>query len=457
MARPYKVSYLNKPELEYEVRIRLETPADSLINLKKQIEILAKDSPSSEIVTSVLPPEEDIDQAEVTLSYIEGKIFQLEQKFSSLVSKKIEAYNNHLSLRLDRIDTSSEPALEERLLSAQRKLSSLEKRHENLLFVSTESCPASTPAANATPIMLTPTPEPTSLTPTPPMVIQIPPNNLITELKKISYDGTTCPKSFLIKIEEFSTSRNISKVNLLNHSSELFTHKALHWLRFQKSRNPDLTWNTLCELLIKDFGEFDYDYKLMNTINSRTQGESETIIIYISIMSGLFSRLENKLNEHQQLTILLRNIRPSYSTFVALKNVTSIDSLISACQGYESILDRDLHFKEPKPANNHLAKEFDYVSSTPSTSNSSKEMGGSNNKPSPFTKSNYTPKYTPLYRQVNAVSYSNYCPRCRTDKHSFYSCTQPHFLICFGCGLKGVKISECPNCNKTPCPNNQKN
>lgn len=59
---------------------------------------------------------------------------------------------------------------------------------------------------------------------------------------------------------------------LLSYATEIFTDHALHWYR--RVRNEVQTWEDLTKLLIADFGQFDYDYRLMSETRNRTQGDT---------------------------------------------------------------------------------------------------------------------------------------------------------------------------------------
>ncbi|KOB72759.1 Gag polyprotein [Operophtera brumata] len=224
---------------------------------------------------------------------------------------------------------------------------------------------------------------------------------------KILLKGNTCARSFLQKLEEFRLSRNISEEKLCKHAFEIFSDDALHWFKFQYNRNPALTWKNIHYLLIKDFGSYDYDYKLLEAIRKRTQGETETIIIYISVMFGMFARLSKKLSENEQLEILLHNSRPCYSVFIALKDIRTVDDLISTCQTYERFSERDRDFHEPQRDVSSCAYEFAY---RPSTSKTTQNMKSSNT-------------ISVEKQQLSQNKHKDdYCFRCRVTGHTLTSC-----------------------------------
>lgn len=476
MARPINFDLLNKSELEYEVKIRLEEPSENVIKLKKQLRSLTV--PSEDICDSPIPIEDDLFQIDVTLSYLENKVTQIESGDLKYL-RKVETYLNHLYYRLERIDIDLQPSLRDTFDTLKAKHHTFEQKVETATFQPAE--PNDLPPPSTNPLLqILPPPStnplqtlslPSSSPPlqipsavqtfiptvTPPSYNQVQvmvPDRSLNELKKFAYNGKTCPKSFIQKIEEFCMCRSIQKDRLVDQAFEIFTEDALHWFRFQRMKNPSLTWKELCNLLIKDFDNFDADYKLLSAIRNRTQGQNETIIVYVSIMYGMFSRLTKKLTEEEQLEIFLRNIRPCYSVFVALKDVTSVDSLITTCQNYEKFLDRDRNFKEPNSDINPSIAEFNYkpaITAKPSTNSNSNPIRPPNyNQPR-----NYSNHYASNAVALYPPQQNNFCVRCRTYGHSLPKCTQPRFLICFKCGLKGFKTSDCPKCN--PSTSNTKN
>lgn len=436
---------LNKAELEYEIKIRLEEPKDTVIQLKKQILQLAPRNSSTDILDSILEVKTDLDELTTTLNYIESKIILLEQGNNRL-NKKIETFINHLYFRLERIDIDSDPSEINRLSQIKERFFNLESKFNSLITVSINPQPITVNRPSSTPNTPNETMFHTILPDIQSQPLNSIPNNSLNELKRIKFDGTTCPRSFIQNIQEFSISRNITSNKLLDHAFELLTGNALHWYRFK--RDSLLSWDELCEALISDFSGFDYDHKLLEAINSRTQGKDEPIVIFVSILTGMFSRLSEKLPETKKLQIIIRNIRPCYSPYIANNNINSIISLISCCQKYEEFLDKEKRFSEPQTTNNPLCVEFNYKSSSNLTSKTSTSNSFPPN--TNFNRFNYKPKVN----SINKVNNNAFCVRCRTNGHTLNNCSQPRTLIiCFRCGLKDVKSTDCPNCNKTNSKN----
>lgn len=290
------------------------------------------------------------------------------------------------------------------------------------------------------------------------------------DLVRIKFDGKSCVRAFIQRITEFCQARGIGGPKLLSYATEIFVGDALHW--FRSIREQVSTWDELVLLLREDFDQSDFDYRLLSEIRSRTQGESENITIYLSIMAGLFSRLSKTLSQEDRLEILLHNIRPCYaSTLASVTTINDVDTLRTLCRNYENIQARLATFREP-PRQTHdtLAPEFAYTSNTfnkygNSTKNSfSTDRNNYNQRPKRDYYSNNVKAYSDSCNnariqssynsgkaQVHAVSNQGgrppYCPRCRVNSHHLRQCTADKSVIrCFVCGLPDYKTPDCPKC-----------
>ncbi|KAK9718340.1 Reverse transcriptase (RNA-dependent DNA polymerase) [Popillia japonica] len=66
----------------------------------------------------------------------------------------------------------------------------------------------------------------------------------------------------------------------------------------------------------------------MEEVKHRTQGQNESIGLYLSVMSNLFARFTHKISDAKQLKILMKNILPFYQTQLGLVEITSIPQLL---------------------------------------------------------------------------------------------------------------------------------
>lgn len=448
MAYLIKFLSLQKAELEYEVELRGGVQG-SVQELRKQIVKLGQQLLPEDILESHLEPAEDLKCLRESLIKSFTYLQSLRQKFDKNQFSRTETLLNHIYHRINRISNLTEVADDHRSCQANfdsqyKELLALRPQMPQVKSTTTSLTTATTTESTATPVSVTCE------------------RNLTSEIAKLKFSGKSCVRSFILKVEEFVQSRGISYDKILSLAFEIFTDDALHWYRCNKDKVQ--SWNDLCELLKEDFSSSDYDYRLCAEIRTRTQGESENITIYLSIMHGMFSRLNRPLSEDAKLEILLHNIRPCYaSTLSASTDIKTMDSLKSICRNYENIQSRFSQFHEPpKVSSNTIAPEFAYKPSDSASGSSHYKYhsyqknnhynSNSYNKPNPNTiyqktDNTYQHKNVPVAALAANFSKTVFCPRCRTDDHSLRNCKQERFLICFKCGKKDVRYSECPDCN----------
>ncbi|KAH9642564.1 hypothetical protein HF086_011157 [Spodoptera exigua] len=429
MVFPVKFMSLQKAELEYEVAIRGETPAATVQELRKQIAKCGPLFPSEDILTSPFDPAVDLD----------GVVDVLEKTNLILESTSLDKNTllrtqnllNHLYHRLNRI------ACDEKLKDSYDQCVSFYKKTAAKLITLNDSA--------VDPLAVTVSSNDTS-----PSIASTPLNVTVTcegnlnKFAKLKYDGKSCVRAFIQRCEELCKAKNISCNKILTNATEIFIGDALHWYR--SIQDSVLSWDELALSLRRDFDQSDYDYRLLSEIRSRTQGESENIVIYLSIMAGLFSRLSKKVSEEDKLEIILHNIRPIYAnTLSSAAEVKSIDELRNLCRNFESIQARFSQFKEPpKPSSTTLAPEFAYVGQSNRNCNSKYATNSNNNNTS-----HSAPNYVHAVNTPSSGTKQRYCPRCRNNTHNLRQCkANRDELVCFKCGRKGVKAPDCPDCGK---------
>lgn len=438
---PVKYLSLQKSELEYEVRIRGVTAASSVEELRKQIVKLGKDFPSEHILESPLEARQDLKGCVEVLTKIQISLDSPNLTVPSIM--RAENMLNHLHNRIARITCSDE--------RTNRDLEEVVKEH-TALNQKLASLKSKKPAGG-TPSVSEPVPEQN--------VISVTCDRGSADLIKIKFNGKTCVRSFIQRVDEYIEARNLPSQKILVFATEIFQDDALHWFRSVKDKVS--SWAELASKLREDFDQSDYDYRLISEIRSRTQGERENITIYLSVMNGMFSRLSKPLSEADQLEILLHNIRPCYAnTLVSASQISSIDSLRVLCRNYEDIQARLSHFREPpKSTSDTVAPEFAYnrdvnknLNKIFNSCNNNSNFNKYNNN---YSKPNYS--YNNQHGQnrnvnqnyVHSVQVNKnqpYCPRCRNNTHHIRQCQAKRDVFCFKCGKKDVKTPDCPVCSK---------
>lgn len=452
MAFTVKFLSLQKTELEYEVQIRGTTPAATVQDLRKQIAKLGPQYPSEDILESPFSVAEDLKGISDVLTKVRSL---LDSQLDRNAMMRAQNYLHHLYHRLNRlaVDDSTQHAREACVTEFQslfNLFNSLKETNieDNLIAPIASSNPEQL-SAGGTPFNINVSCD----------------RSVAGELTKIRYDGKSCVRSFIQRITEFSKARNVSSSKLLSFATEIFTGDALHWFRGLQDQLSD--WDQLVAHLKRDFDQADYDYRLLSEIRARTQGESENITIYLSIMTGLFSRLSEPLSNKDKLEILLHNIRPCYaSTLASATEIPDIDTLRSLCRNYECIQARLSGFREPpKRTSDTIAPEFaysghssqkSYNSYQNSNQNSYNNHNYKNKNYSNHNKNNsnkYEQKPANSNKYVHAMQTSGpktlYCPRCRNNTHNLRQCkANKDKIFCFVCGHEGVKTPQCPTCIK---------
>lgn len=453
MSNDIKFLSLHKSELSYEVAIRGGTPGDNVQELRRQIVKLANVMPSEDIIESGFEFSVDVEGVKETFVKVDMNLKSLTSKLDKNLYKRTKNLLSHLYhriQRLDPIDKKSTDILESLKLKLNTNVKTLEQLNPD-----TESTSEFTDSVTSAP-------------PPPHFVVTCDRSHL-SDLTNIKFDGKSCVLSFIQRMDEFITARGIPSCKILDFGTEIFTGDALHWFRSIRASAP--SWEILCDLLKDVFVIPDYDYRLLDEIKARTQGETENITIYLSIMSAMFSRLFKKLSEEDQLEIIMHNIKPCYaSALIAIPDLKSITTLHSACKNYENIKSRLANYHTPpKPNSSTLAPEFAFKPSENLTERN-KFNFSTNNKfnntkiNTNYNKSNtndYSKKYffnpnsTPTNnKHIYAIQRDNtkpkFCPRCRSDSHNLRQCTEERKVFCFKCGRNNYTFYTCPDCTGTP-------
>lgn len=447
---PIKFLLLNRHELSYEVLIRGGEENTTVLKLRSQINKLGAMFPSDDIQESGIDSDVDLEGVTVSFKELVVRIKALQDKYDTNLFERTKALANHMYYRFSRMDKTN---ILDRVNKLQKEFNS---QYKILNQIAQATSSVTMPAVDQTTTMQQPTD------------FVACDKNHISDLQNIKYDGNSCVHVFIQRVNEFCTSRSISPKKFLIYATEIFVGNALHWYR--SVRNEVSDWESLTKLLIADFGQFDFDYRLLSEIRRRTQGDTENIVIYLAIMSEYFSRLTKPVSESEKLEILLHNIRPCYANVLAAHG-SEIESL---CRNFENIQALTAQFREPPRATmetlapdlaHSKIQEFsqdrqysgqNYVKKNNYPNNAQSFSKQAAHKTANSQTSGYS--YIAPVAAINAGPQNDgkrYCPRCRTDTHNLRQCQQERYIICFKCGMKDVKYPDCTKCNpKSSSPKN---
>lgn len=235
---------------------------------------------------------------------------------------------------------------------------------------------------------------------------------------QIKFSGlpTESFNSFLEEVEEHCISRNVNKANLFSSARDLFAGDALRMYNWFKRYASD--WDSLIKLMKEEY--VPSADKLWQQILSRTQGASESIGLYVAIMTSLFDRMPTHVSDSLRMQVLRRNILPFFQERLALTEIRSPFELIELCRKIEEIRESVDNFKPPNLSSLSLEPDLAYKGS---------------------------PRQSrPTVNEIQIREQT--CWRCKTPGHFAKDCPKrKHDFRCFGCGKEGFTKNSCPNCN----------
>ena len=411
--RPIRFNLLHKDELVYEVTIRDAVPAETVTALRDQIRTLSKQIPTDEIVEYEGDTASELGIISNKLSELESLIASKPLPLKSL--NRIQALGHHIFHRLGRTNPSKEldqtlknevgKRLEVVLIKVDRMFANFRSSQE---LVPGLSPPEASPGeVNENKIH-------------PPSIKVSCGRTKGIHTLNFKFNGKTCVVAFIQRLEELCLSRGISDDELFESAAEIFAEDALFWYRGIKS--DVRSWAELKKSILDEYLPFDYDYRLLQEIRARTQGPEERISHFLNIMHNYFSRLRKPLDDNEKLSIVRYNIRPFFSTQLALETINTWAELKSRCRLLEHAKQRaDIFIDPPKASSSLLAADLSYK---------------------------YTHKSSKTCAVVESKIKSLFCGRCRSNGHSLENCRMSrNTLHCFKCGEKGFTIRNCPKCN----------
>ena len=242
--------------------------------------------------------------------------------------------------------------------------------------------------------------------------------------------------AFFERVDQLRTARNVSKQILLNSGIDLFEGRAYEF--YQDCRSEVNTWDQLVHRFKEEYQPAFYSEKLLEEIKRRTQGEDESIGTYMAVMSKYFQRLECSISEEAKLTILLRNISPTYRNQLGALEINSISELKSLCKRIETRLQSEY---TPPRKGQSLEPDLAYISMAPEASGVSDVCAVQSSTNSNTTNSGLDSRFANKKRTI-------VCFNCNKEGHKAIGCAEPRKLVCFGCRKVGVTKRTCPSCNQ---------
>ncbi|KAI8422688.1 hypothetical protein MSG28_006459 [Choristoneura fumiferana] len=407
MERPIAYHLLRREELQYEVEIRDAKAKDTVEELRGQIRELSSAIPADEVAETSRTASSELDAVESKLDEVLRSLRSGPQ-FKSFV--RLRAIAHHCYHRLGRVEESADlssrrEALEVKMTDCLSRVDALFRSFKSSFEASPDPCTAAPEIAPASVIYQ----------------VSCSGDKSVARLNHL-FDGTTCVRAYLQRLEELCHSRGIPHHALFLSAVELFSGSALTWYRGVKTALVD--WSDLKAKLIQEFLPLDFDDRLLAEIRNRTQGAHESALNFVSVLLNYFSRLTRDVSEEEKLRIIRTNLRPQYLAALALEPVDSISDLKRKCKLLEHSFAQVSAFHEPSRASDHTV--------APDLAYRSRSSG-----------------HVEVVQLAEAAGTgtSLFCVRCRVHGHSVRTCASKA-IVCYHCGTKDVTSSTCPNCKK---------
>lgn len=465
--------HLRRSEIEYELKIRgipIEGNADEL--RKRLSHAFSSNVQVNQSIIVQLNPLEELETCEERFSDLSKLVTEFEGNAKDNEYKRIQARLWHWYLRVEKIPipASLDTDLEDRksgLLGNMKRLvdgfnelaepsGNLENNKEGLDTNPSNPATETTTAAPNTDVNLPPA-LPTQLLPLrshsgvdvlpqnvqPQITTQVPPltpnvcgdrfkSQTVPVYKwglKYDGDGGQSVAAFLERAEELSRARGVSFHELYESAVDLFSGTALIWYRSACRRI--FSWGQLKEELKVVFQSADYDDRLHLEILHRTQGDMESLDLYLAAMDGLFGRLSIPVSEDCRLQRILKNVNTFLQDKLCMFNITSLDELRRLGRRAEVGRLRSSTLQPPPRPTGVLEPDLACSShrrrqhqGTVASLSSGRDSTSSTHRSS-----------RPLK-----------CWNCGDGNHTHRNCHKEKTTFCFGCGKFGIKKPSCSTC-----------
>lgn len=446
----FKTNLILREELDYELRIRGVITDRPVIDKRKMLSrILDKERSSKIDVLKLVDPNFNFDREKVeisaTIESIKNLIVDFEGPSSDSVYLRAQARIAHLSRRIQRLsgeedaDKSKVEFRNEAFASVMLLDADLnDKVKEPELSMGASINASSSPNGNTSQLL----PDDNNF---PSQSSFYGYHKPTVHTLNISFEGN--PKnvmSFIERVEELARSRNITKAELFQSASELFTDKALFWLRQVKPSVKD--WDSLIMKLKADFLSSDIDEIIWRQIKDRKQTKSEPVVLYGAVMQGLLDRLSNKPAERTRVKYILKGLHKEYQQRLALHDIETVDQLTKLCRRLE---EADV-LSHASTSNVHQVFGLNENSDT-RDDRSSHFHGGSRQK----RFEDYRRRPQPQVKNLNDTGEEKNknlknitCWKCGGSNHLFRNCrSKTSKRFCFKCGTPDVTKKTCENCS----------
>ncbi|XP_074042653.1 uncharacterized protein [Leptinotarsa decemlineata] len=232
--------------------------------------------------------------------------------------------------------------------------------------------------------------------------------------------------AFFEMIEEHRLARHVPESILLDSGMDLFAEKAYQFYKDCRGRVD--SWEELVGEFRDEYLSANHMDALFEELQRRTQHPTESIGVYLAVMSNYFSRLGCPMSEDAKLAIIMKNLHPFYQDRLRDPLPTNISELRDTCRKMESRRDVINSYVEPSTRRgNIIEKDLAFVDLAENMC----AMNVATTQPA-----------TSGQRSCQVI-----CFRCKQPGHRAVGCASAGKRQCYGCNREGFTKRNCPNCS----------
>lgn len=273
----------------------------------------------------------------------------------------------------------------------------------------------------------------------------------------IKFDGSTCVREFIQQIDEKCRTRNVKHRDIVRCFPDILEGLALLW--FRSIYTPDLTWDSLKSLLIRQFEGSDRQIDLKIELFNMKQSTGMSAFEFTLRMKAQNNKLDSKLPENELLQLSMRALLPMYTNLLASRDINTFEELTNATQKLESFSPPNTE-KQPSPSTSFATKVYTKDNSDnakPNRQHYNKYFNNTNNQSPPLYNNkyynrttNYQPRPGHSFNNQNhntnpAKQYQRGFSNNNKEKEINSSPKNPsdNRIICNYCKKLGHRMSDC--------------
>lgn len=175
---------------------------------------------------------------------------------------------------------------------------------------------------------------------------------------KITYDGNSSVSDFLFKIKTLSARSRCTEDHLLSNFHVLLKGKAERWYWRYSKQTRNITFESLCNAITKEFGHLESDHDIVLKMTLRKQHYKESYDDFHTEMVSMNSRLRNPMPEQTLIDITKRNLSPNLKFLLFNSETRSLDDLRDTARKAENVL-KDSKYINPNIVPNRNISELE--------------------------------------------------------------------------------------------------